>query len=73
VYALSLHPDAIYFLSDGQFDPNTTQEMRLRNRPNNRLKARQIPIHTIAFYDRYAAGLMKTIARNSGGEFRFVQ
>jgi hypothetical protein len=71
--ALSMHPDAIYFLSDGQFDPNTIQEMRLRNRPNIRLKTRQIPIHTIAFYDRFAAGLMRAIARNSGGEFKFVQ
>lgn len=73
LFALSMHPDAIYFLSDGQFDPNTIQEMRLRNRPNNRLKTRQIPIHTIAFYDRFAAGLMRAIARNSGGEFKFVQ
>jgi von Willebrand factor type A domain len=73
LYALSMHPDAIYFLSDGQFDPNTIPEVRLRNRPNNRLKTRQIPIHTIAFFDRYAAGLMRTIARNSGGEFKFVQ
>jgi hypothetical protein len=71
--ALSMHPDAIYFLSDGQFDPNTIQELRLRNRANNRLKTRAIPIHTIAFYDRFAAGLMKAIARNSGGEFKFVQ
>jgi hypothetical protein len=73
LYAVSMHPDAIYFLSDGQFDPNTIQEIRLRNRPNNRLKTRQIPIHTIAFYDRFAAGLMRQIARNSGGEFKFVQ
>lgn len=73
LFALSMHPDAIYFLSDGQFDPNTIQEMRLRNSPNNRLKTRQIPIHTIAFFDRYAAGLMRSIARNSGGEFTFVQ
>ncbi len=73
LYAISMRPDSIYFLSDGQFDPNTIQEIRLRNRPNNRLKTRQIPIHTIAFYDRFAAGLMRTIARNSGGEFKFVQ
>ena len=73
LYALSMHPDAIYFLSDGQFDPNTIQELRLRNRPNSRLHTKAIPIHTIAFYDRFAAGLMRTIARNSGGEFRFVQ
>jgi hypothetical protein len=73
LYALSMHPDAIYFLSDGQFDPNTIQEIRGRNRPNNRLHTRQIPIHTIAFYDRFAAGQMRQIARNSGGEFKFVQ
>jgi len=73
VMALSMHPDAIYFLSDGQFDPNTIQELRARNRPNNRLRIRQVPIHTIAFYDRFAAGLMRQIARNAGGEFKFVQ
>lgn len=73
LYALSLHPDAIYFLSDGEFDPNTIQELRLRNRPNNRLHTKATPIHTIAFYDRFAAGLMRTIARNAGGEFRFMQ
>jgi hypothetical protein len=73
LFALSMHPDAIYFLSDGQFDPGTIHEMRVRNRPNNRLKTRQIPIHTIAFYDRFAAPLMQAIARNSGGEFKFVQ
>ncbi len=71
--ALSLHPDQIYFLSDGQFDPNTIQEIRLKNRANKRLEIKQIPIHTIAFYDRFAAGLMRQIARHSGGEFKFVQ
>jgi hypothetical protein len=73
LYALSMHPDAIYLLSDGQFDPNTIQEIRARNRPNNRLRTRQIPIHTIAFYDRFAAGQMRQIARTSSGEFKFVQ
>lgn len=71
--ALSMQPDAIYFLSDGQFDPNTIRLMRFRNRPNLRLKTKTIPIHSVAFYDRFAAGLMQTIAKNSGGEFRFVQ
>ena len=28
LFALSLRPDAIYFLSDGQFDPGTIQELR---------------------------------------------
>ena len=48
------------------------QEMRLRNRQNLRLKIKMVPIHTIAFFDRIAEGLMRTIARNSGGEYKFV-
>jgi hypothetical protein len=69
LFALSLRPDAIYFLSDGKFDPVTTQEVRLKNRP----RAHRIPIHTIAFMERATEGLMRTIARNSGGEYRFVK
>jgi hypothetical protein len=73
LFALSLRPDAIYFLSDGQFDRSTIRELRMRNRPNNRLKLRQIPIHTIALVDHATEDLMRTIARNSGGKFRFVK
>jgi hypothetical protein len=73
LFALSLRPDAIYFLSDGQFDPSAIHQLRHRNRPNKRLATRQIPIHTIAFVDRATEGLMRTIARNSGGKFRFVK
>ena len=69
LFALSLRPDAIYFLSDGKFDPATTQEVRLKNRP----RSQRIPIHTIAFMERATEGLMRTIARNSGGEYRFVK
>jgi hypothetical protein len=73
LYALSLRPDAIYFLSDGQFDPLTIHELKVRNRPTKRVRMRQIPIHTVAFVDYGTIGLMRTIARNSGGEFRFVK
>jgi hypothetical protein len=72
LFALSLRPDAIYFLSDGQFDPAVPQILRTQNRQNLRLKKRQIPIHTIAFFDRIAEGMMRTIARNSGGEYRYA-
>jgi hypothetical protein len=71
--ALSLRPDAIYFLSDGRFDRSAIRKLKLRNRPNNRLKLRQVPIHTIALVDHATEGLMRTIARNSGGKFRFVK
>jgi hypothetical protein len=71
--ALSLRPDAIYFLSDGQFDPMTITQLRFRNRNSRRFNLRQIPIHTIAFFDRMTEPLMRTIARDSGGEYRFVK
>jgi hypothetical protein len=70
LYALSFEPDAIYFLSDGQFDPMAIHQLRARNGGR---QSRQIPIHTIAFVERSTEGLMRTIARNSGGEFRFVK
>lgn len=71
--ALELRPDAIYFLSDGQFEPQVVSELRNRNRDNRRLDLSKIPIHTIAFGDRRAEGLMKSISRNSGGKYRFVK
>jgi VWA domain-containing protein len=68
-YALSMHPDAIYFLSDGQFDPSVITELRAQNRGGYG----KIPIHTISFVNRDTIGIMKTIARQSGGKFRFVK
>lgn len=67
--ALQLKPDAIFFLSDGLFDPQTSRVIRAHNRS----KKSRIPIHTIAFVNREAEGLMRTIARNSGGKYRFVK
>lgn len=68
LYALSLKPDAIYFLSDGRFNPTTIAQLRIQNRPHSR----RVPIHTIAFVNRDTMSLMRTIARQSDGEFRFV-
>jgi hypothetical protein len=69
LFALSLEPDAIYFLSDGRFNPSTIDALRQQNP----LSAGQIPIHTIAFVNRETVGIMRTIARDSGGQFRFVK
>jgi hypothetical protein len=67
--ALSLRPDAIYFLSDGLFNASSIAELRMRNRR----RAGHIPIHSIAFVSRENLGLMRAIARDSGGQFRFVR
>lgn len=69
LYALAMQPDAVYFLSDGEFDPMVIRELRRQNPPS----AGQIPIHTISFVRRETIGLMRTIARQSGGKFRFVR
>jgi Mg-chelatase subunit ChlD len=73
LHAISLRPDAVYFLSDGQFDPATITQLRWRNRANRRLGTREVPIHSIAFVDRITERQMRTIARNSGGDYRFVE
>jgi von Willebrand factor type A domain len=69
LFALSLEPDAVYFLSDGKFDPAIVGLLRQQDPPS----AGQIPIHTISFVNRETLGLMRAIAENSGGQFRFVK
>jgi hypothetical protein len=67
--AVSLRPDAIFFLSDGRFDTAAITRLRaLNSRRNGR-----IAIHAIAFMNRENVGLMRAIAGDSGGEFRFVR
>jgi hypothetical protein len=73
LHALSMRPDAIYFLSDGQFDPATIHILRARNKPSKRAGHGQIPIHTVAFVDYMTIGIMRTISRDSNGEHRFVR
>jgi hypothetical protein len=68
-YAIELQPDAIFLLSDGEFDPLVIDDLRTQNHG----KAGPIPINTVSFYSREAIGIMKTIARQSGGKFRFVK
>jgi hypothetical protein len=68
-HALKLEPDAVYFLSDGRFDPAVIEMLRIHN-PSS---TGQIPIHTIAFVNQETIGIMKQIAHQSGGKFRFVE
>jgi hypothetical protein len=67
--ALALDPDAIYFLSDGRFDPAVVEALSVQNPASSG----QIPIHTIAFVNTETIGIMRMIAKNSGGDFRFVK
>lgn len=67
-FALSPRPDAIFFMTDGQFPPNVVDEVADLNRGGGK----KVQIHTISFMDTSAETLMRRIASDSGGRYRHV-
>lgn len=65
---LKPRPDAVYFMTDGQFDPFVREEIARIN-----AGSRKIPIHCIAFGADAAHELMEGIAKDSGGNFRSIE
>ncbi len=63
--AIRLQPDIIYFLTDGEFKKGVN--LRLRS-----LKLPRTAIHTFAFGETLGEELLKDLARNNGGEYKFV-
>ncbi|HRQ73053.1 MAG TPA: hypothetical protein PLU35_08505 [Phycisphaerales bacterium] len=65
-FQLRPKPDAIFFMTDGEFPDTVAAEIE-------RLNAEyRIPIHSICFMSREAESLMRRIARESGGTYTFV-
>ncbi|MBI4717111.1 MAG: VWA domain-containing protein [Planctomycetes bacterium] len=64
--ALALKPDLIYFLSDGGVDRGLLAKLDEWNRD------RAVRIFTIAYFDQSGAALLEQIAREHGGEYKFV-
>ena len=60
-----LKPDVVYLLSDGEFNPISAATMRM-------FRAHGIKVHTIAFESSSGAHLLKQIAEQTGGTYRFV-
>lgn len=67
VFSLRPHPEAIYFMTDGQFNEAVAGELR---RMNGDLR---IPIHCIALGSDAARELMKKIANESKGTYKEVR
>ena len=67
VLAMKPAPDAIYFMTDGIFDPIVADQLAVRN-----TGSRKVPIHCITFVDRSAEELMRRIAADSGGTYAHV-
>ena len=64
--ALATEPEMIYFLTDGEFDPGIAEKLDHWN------EDRRVRIFTIAFFNQARAALLERIAREHGGEFKFV-
>jgi von Willebrand factor type A domain len=65
--ALQLHPDAIYLMTDGKFDPQIVWEVTQAE------PTVPIPVFTISFASRSAERLLKQIAAETGGSYRFAR
>ena len=62
--ALRLQPDVVFFLSDGDIPFQTQGIVRSQNRRS--------AVHTITFGSDVGAKIMRQIASNNGGEYRFI-
>jgi hypothetical protein len=63
--ALRLQPEAIYFLTDGQFDYAVVPEVTAANQ-------QAVPIHTIGFSDNIGEVLLREIAERNRGTYVFI-
>ena len=79
--ALSIHPDVIYLLSDGEFRDQTARYLKKNNRhlkKNNRRTSTTGDrpfasiVHTIGFHNRAAQRVLRNIANGNGGTYKFV-
>jgi hypothetical protein len=60
-------PDAIYFMTDGEFDPTVALRIQAVN-----VGSRKIPIHCITLVERTGEEVMRKIASDSGGTYTHV-
>ncbi len=63
--AFELHPDVIYLLTDGVFNPKVAKEVDKRN-------TRGVAVHTICFGSTTGEVLLQDIARKHHGTYKFV-
>jgi hypothetical protein len=69
-YALQLHPDAIFLLSDGELQDNSLGILRAMNGFSSSYS--QVPIHTVHLFSEQGRETLQVIARENGGSFHPV-
>jgi hypothetical protein len=63
--AAAMDPDVVYLLSDGDFAPLAESTFAA-------LERNDILVHTLAFEDRSGAAQLTSIAKRTGGTYRFI-
>jgi hypothetical protein len=64
--AFAVKPDVIFFLTDGEFDKSIVDQV---NRAN---AGKKVVVNTIAFLYKQGEPLLKQIAADNGGNYKFV-
>lgn len=67
VDALKMRPEAIFFMSDGCFEEEVCSKAR-----EGQIYGTLVPINTIAFLNRRGEDVLKRLAEESAGVYRFV-
>jgi hypothetical protein len=66
VFSQRTRPDTAFLLTDGEFDPDAPDFIQSRNR------GAKVRINTVAFVNRAGEPLLRRIASENRGDFRFV-
>ena len=66
--AVSMKPDAVFLLTDGEFGSSALQLLRQINPKGNT----QVSVNTVAFVSRSGEQQLMQIAQENGGDYRFV-
>jgi hypothetical protein len=72
--AIKMDPDGIFLLFDGATTVDVAAYLRKANRSDDLISGNtpSVPIHTIGFYTQEFEALMKRIAMENNGIYRFV-
>jgi hypothetical protein len=66
-------PDAMFLLTDGEFSDYTAPYLRGFNKDRLARAEKKIPVHTIGFYSEKDQLVLKRIAKDSGGKYKFIK
>lgn len=68
VFGMRPRPDAIYFMTDGEFTDSVAAVVAQLNESGGR----KTPVHCISFIDRISERLLRSIAEQSGGTYTHI-